>query len=87
MEARDGERLETFTHTFTHFKLHITPLRIQLVRKPLRVEQAGSVWLDVGEALGAAIPTPVRAMLSGFDPLSLRERVRVREHLLHSLFL
>jgi A/G-specific adenine glycosylase len=63
MEASEGERLPTFTHTFTHFKLHLTPLKIQLVRKPLRVEQAGSVWLDVGEALGAAIPTPVRAIL------------------------
>jgi A/G-specific adenine glycosylase len=64
MEAMDGKRLETFTHTFTHFKLHITPLRIRLVRKPLRVEQGGRVWLDVEEALGAAIPTPVRMMLN-----------------------
>lgn len=63
MEAMAGEQLETFTHTFTHFRLHITPLKIQLARKPLRVEQAGSVWLDVGEALGAAIPTPVRKVL------------------------
>ena len=63
MEASGGERLETFTHTFTHFKLHITPLKVQLARKPLRVEQPGSVWLDVGEALGAAIPTPVRKVL------------------------
>jgi A/G-specific adenine glycosylase len=64
MEALGGEKIETFTHTFTHFKLHITPLKVQLARKPLRVEQAGSVWLDVGEALGAAIPMPVRAMLN-----------------------
>ncbi|OIR05798.1 A/G-specific adenine glycosylase [mine drainage metagenome] len=63
MEANEGDRLDTFTHTFTHFKLHITPLRIRLERKPLRVEQAGSVWLDVEEALGAAIPTPVRKIL------------------------
>ncbi len=64
MTASDGERLEIFTHTFTHFKLHITPLKIQLTRKPLRAAQPGSVWLDVGEALGAAIPTPVRMMLN-----------------------
>jgi A/G-specific adenine glycosylase len=64
MEASNGERLETFAHTFTHFKLHITPLKIQLVRKPLIAAQPGSIWLDVGEALGAAIPTPVRAMLN-----------------------
>ncbi len=63
MEAREGERLETFTHTFTHFKLHITPLMVRLAHKPLRAEQPGSVWLDVGEALGAAIPTPVRTLL------------------------
>jgi len=63
MDASEGVRLETFTHTFTHFKLHITPLTIQLARKSLQVAQAGSVWLDLEEALGAAIPTPVRAML------------------------
>jgi A/G-specific adenine glycosylase len=63
MDASHGERLETFTHTFTHFRLHIMPLKIQLSRKPLHTEQPGSLWLDVGEALGAAIPTPVRSLL------------------------
>lgn len=63
MQASEGEKLETFTHIFTHFKLHITPMKIQLERKPVRAMQAGSIWLDVGEALGAAIPTPVRLML------------------------
>ncbi len=63
MTASHGERLAKFTHTFTHFKLHITPLKIQLARKPLRAAQPGSVWLDVEEALRAAIPTPVRALL------------------------
>ena len=63
MVALDGERLETFTHTFTHFKLHITPLKVQLARKPLVAAQPGMLWLDAGEALGAAIPTPVRSML------------------------
>jgi A/G-specific adenine glycosylase len=63
MTASDGERLATLTHTFTHFKLHITPLKIRLARKPLRAAQPGSVWLDVDEAMRAAIPTPVRALL------------------------
>jgi len=63
MDASEGQRLDIFTHTFTHFKLHITPLKIQLVRKPLIAAQPGSIWLDAGEALGAAIPTPVRVML------------------------
>ncbi|MDD4912611.1 MAG: A/G-specific adenine glycosylase [Sideroxydans sp.] len=63
MDASAGQRLEQFTHTFTHFKLHIAPLKIELEHKPVKVMQAGSVWLDVDEALRAAIPTPVRAML------------------------
>jgi A/G-specific adenine glycosylase len=57
--------LPVFTHTFTHFKLHITPLLLNLAHKPLQVHQAKSMWLDVNEALGAAIPTPVRQLLSG----------------------
>ncbi|MHB1238365.1 MAG: A/G-specific adenine glycosylase [Gallionella sp.] len=64
MDADHGERLEIFTHTFTHFKLRITPLNIQLARKPLRAAQAGNVWLSVEDALQAAIPTPVRALLN-----------------------
>lgn len=66
MAASRGERLETFTHTFTHFRLHITPLKIQLSHKPLRAAQPGSLWLDVEEALHAAIPAPVRALLKAY---------------------
>ena len=55
--------LAEFTHTFTHFKLHITPVLLHVSCKPTQVQQAGSVWLDVEEALLAAIPTPVRKML------------------------
>ena len=64
MTASGGERLTTFTHTFTHFRLHITPLKIRLARKPLHAAQPGGLWLDVEEALGAAIPAPVRKVLS-----------------------
>ena len=53
-----------FTHVFTHFKLHITPLLLNLADKPLTVQQSGSKWLDVDEALGAAIPAPVRKLLA-----------------------
>jgi A/G-specific adenine glycosylase len=60
-----SERIELaeFTHAFTHSKLHITPVLLRLAHKPQRVQQAGSVWLDVEEALQAAIPTPVRKVL------------------------
>ncbi len=65
MKVNVRTELPTFTHTFTHFKLHITPVLLRMKQKPQRVQQAGSVWLDVDEALQAAIPTPVRKMLEG----------------------
>jgi len=67
-ERVDGscETLPTFAHTFTHFKLHIAPVLLRLVRKPRRVQQSGSVWLDVEDAMQAAIPAPVRSLFKNF---------------------
>lgn len=53
--------LAVFTHTFTHFKLHITPLRLNLAHKPQ------GKWMTVDEALSAAIPAPVRRLLSASE--------------------
>ncbi len=61
-EVNEKIALPEFTHTFTHFKLHISPLLLNLAHKP--PHQTGRVWLDVNSALGAAIPTPVRQLLS-----------------------
>jgi A/G-specific adenine glycosylase len=63
MKVSKRIELAEFTHTFTHFKLHITPVLLHVTHKPQRVQQPGSVWLDVDEALQVAIPTPVRKML------------------------
>ncbi len=62
-DRNERTELDAFTHTFTHFKLHITPVLLNVAHKPLRVQQAGSVWMNVEDALQAAIPTPVRMML------------------------
>jgi len=63
MDVSERIEMDEFTHAFTHFKLHITPVLLRIVQKPLRIQQAGSVWLDVEAALNAAIPTPVRSLL------------------------
>jgi A/G-specific adenine glycosylase len=63
VEVSERIDLPEFTHTFTHFKLHITPVLLRVAHKPLRAQQPGSVWLDVEEALRGAIPTPVRKVL------------------------
>jgi len=63
MEVSGEVELEAFTHTFTHFRLHITPVLLYLAYKPEQVQQAGSLWLDAEDAMQAAIPTPVRKVL------------------------
>lgn len=55
--------LPAFTHTFTHFRLHIAPQLIRVRGRPSKVEQTGCMWLDVQDALHGAIPTPVRKIL------------------------
>jgi A/G-specific adenine glycosylase len=61
-DAARAVALPAFSHTFTHFKLHISPL-VMRVAKPGKMEKPDRVWLDVDEALCAAIPTPVRKLL------------------------
>ena len=62
-DLAERTELDVFTHTFTHFKLHITPVLLRVANKPLQVQQADNAWLKLDEALQAAIPTPVRMML------------------------
>jgi A/G-specific adenine glycosylase len=52
--------LPKFTHTFTHFKLHIQPVLIQSAKQTIT---PNSLWIDIDEAIEAAIPTPVRKIL------------------------
>jgi len=56
--------LPTFSHSFTHFNLHISPEVVRIKKKPLRIEHAGKVWLDTEQAQLAAIPSPVRNLLN-----------------------
>ena len=65
IEPATQKNLPPFIHTFTHFKLHISPLCVEMRQKPLVAAQPGNVWWDMEDALKAAIPTPVRKMISG----------------------
>lgn len=59
----DIRELAGFVHTFSHFKLSIQPWLVTVSDKPGQVAEASSTWLEVGEVLQAAIPTPVRQLL------------------------
>jgi A/G-specific adenine glycosylase len=63
LETANGNKLAPFTHTFTHFRLHIAPLLLDIDSRPQRVEQPGQLWMETNDALQAAIPAPVRVLL------------------------
>jgi A/G-specific adenine glycosylase len=57
------ERLETITHAFTHFTLTMHPERVRVSRWANRVEAPDRIWLTRDDALGAALPAPIKRLL------------------------
>lgn len=56
----------TFLHTFTHFRLYITPLLCHVRATPHAMEPSLH-WLDAVALRDAAVPTPVRRILDTLD--------------------
>ena len=61
VRVRSSQALPPLAHSFTHYKLTITPIMLN-VTKP-RSPAPGTVWLPVAEAVSAALPTPVRKII------------------------
>ncbi|HZV99468.1 MAG TPA: A/G-specific adenine glycosylase [Methylophilaceae bacterium] len=55
--------LPTLSHAFTHFRLHIKPQPMRVAAIKPEAREAGMVWLLLDDAIGAALPTPVRKLL------------------------
>jgi len=63
VEPRQCTPLPLLDHGFTHFRLRIHPMRIDIVRKQASAGEPGHVWLALEDARGAAVPVPVRRIL------------------------
>jgi len=68
----------TLEHAFSHFRLRIAPLLLQVKPRPAAMEPTLQ-WLDLAATAGAALPAPVRRILdslqaSGKRPLLSRKR-------------
>ena len=73
-EVKQSLRLPEIEHGFTHFKLRVKPFRCT-VRKILpRAEAPGRVWLDLDDAVRAAVPAPVRKLLLELNERAVRRR-------------
>ena len=54
--------LAPVNHGFTHYKLRIHPMLVRATRQP-RAEEPGLLWLTLEDAMGAALPAPVKRIL------------------------
>ncbi|NWG86230.1 MAG: A/G-specific adenine glycosylase [Hydrogenophilaceae bacterium] len=66
-EAQALRPLPKLTHTFTHFRLHIQPQPLSVVRRPTKMNEPGRLWLPLADACEAALPTPVRKLIEQLE--------------------
>ena len=65
IEITGARKMPVIAHGFTHFRLDIQPILCK-VRKILpHAPSPERIWIDVEEAARAAVPAPVRTLLSG----------------------
>jgi A/G-specific adenine glycosylase len=60
-----GKRLPVIEHGFTHFRLRIRPI----VNRVTGRESAAGLWLEIDDALQAAVPAPVKKLLLALSKL------------------
>jgi A/G-specific adenine glycosylase len=70
------KRLDALEHGFTHFKLRVQPI---LCEASSRAETPGRIWLALNDALEAAVPAPVKTLLSGLLGEQALERLQPRQ--------
>lgn len=58
------EPMASLTHVFSHFRLHMHPQPAHVLGTLPQLQQNRVVWLGLEDALGAALPAPVRVLIS-----------------------
>ena len=64
-EIRSARKMPLIEHGFTHFRLNIRPIRCSVRKLLPHAGSPGLVWLDIEDAVRAAVPAPVKTLLSG----------------------
>jgi A/G-specific adenine glycosylase len=58
-----ARKLAPLEHGFTHFTLRAQPMLCAVQERSAHAQAAGRMWLDTADAVHAAVPAPVRAVL------------------------
>jgi len=67
--AQHPRALASFVHTFTHYRLHVSPYLLRVDPRVLTEPCSDYLWLTQAELARAALPAPVRKLL-GSVPVS-----------------
>ena len=67
IDAAPVTALPTFSHTFSHFVLHIAPRVLQLRRHTGVMDDALHAWYNLPDANELGLPAPVKRLLSELD--------------------
>lgn len=63
IQTESGQPTKAMNHTFTHFKLRIQPQPMWVIKVGPQARENGVIWLEIGDAIGAALPAPIRKIL------------------------
>ncbi len=63
LTSRTMREMPRVDHGFTHFSLTIFPTEINPAKFALRAMEPGLIWVNVDDAMDAAIPAPVKRIL------------------------
>ncbi|WP_372722075.1 NUDIX domain-containing protein, partial [Immundisolibacter sp.] len=55
---------EDFVHTFSHFRLHITPLECPVTHASAALDAPERLWYNPIKPLRLGLPAPVRRLLA-----------------------
>lgn len=64
-QAAEAEPMAPLIHGFTHFELHLVPLRVRLAAPLQFAGDTTLQWQTLADAHAAALPAPVRKLLDG----------------------
>jgi A/G-specific adenine glycosylase len=67
-EIAGARKLAPVEHGFTHFRLHAQPVLCAVRGRTPGAQDAGRKWIEVADAAHAAVPAPVRRVLSSLLP-------------------
>ncbi|MDQ8030751.1 MAG: A/G-specific adenine glycosylase [Bordetella sp.] len=73
LRATSQVELAAFSHTFTHFRLHVRPWLIEVEAGTLQEAAQPQAWVDSAGLAAQALPAPVRKLLDGLVAAGLTE--------------